>query len=180
MSRTRLRGVTLIELLISVALGFILIMLAVPAYNTWTADAEVSSAASSIADGLRRAGAEAIKRNTGVEFVVAPAVGWQARLAAIPPALPGTGTVFAEGRFAEGAKRVAVTPDNGTTTVTFNALGGITQPNATDGSNPIAFVDLDIPGVAKRPLRVLVGVTHNGIKICDPKFAWPADPKGCP
>jgi len=43
MSRTRLRGVTLIELLISVALGFILIMLAVPAYNTWTADAEVSS-----------------------------------------------------------------------------------------------------------------------------------------
>ncbi len=104
----------------------------------------------------------------------------QARLAAIPPALPGTGTVFAEGRFAEGAKRVAVTPDNGTTTVTFNALGGITQPNATDASDPIAFIDLDIPGVAKRPLRVLVGVTHNGIKICDPKFAWPADPKGCP
>jgi type IV fimbrial biogenesis protein FimT len=164
--------VTLIELLIAVALGFILILLGVPAYNTWTADAEVSSAASAIADGLRTASAEALKQNTAVEFVLTPAVGWVARIAA-------TGTVLTQERFAEGAKRASITTSlPGTTTVTFNSLGGVETVNA-DTSAPITLINIDMGGVEKRPLRVLVGVTRNGIRVCDPKFSWPADPKGC-
>jgi type IV fimbrial biogenesis protein FimT len=171
MMLSRNRGVTLIELLISVALGFILIMLAVPAYNTWTSDAEVSSAASSIADGLRKASAEAIKQNTAVEFVLAPAVGWRARLVS-------TGTVVTQDRFAEGAKRatLAASPP-GSTTVTFNSLGGIELANA-DASAPLDFVNVNAAG-AVRSLRVLVGTTRNGVRVCDPKFAFAADPKGC-
>ena len=171
MMRREHRGVTLIELLIAVALGFILIMLAVPAYNTWTADAEVSSAASAIADGLRQASAEALKQNTAVEFVLTPAVGWVARTVA-------TGTVLTQERFAEGAKRAsAVTTPPTTAIVTFNSLGGVETANA-DTTAPIALVDVTATG-ATRPLRVVVGVTRNGIRVCDPKFAWPADPKGC-
>jgi len=165
------RGDTLIELLVAIALGFILIMLAVPAYNTWTADAEVSSAASAIADGLRKANAEAIKQNTAVEFVLTPAVGWVARTAA-------TGTVLTQDKFAEGAKRAsAVTSPPSTAIVTFNSLGGVEAANA-DTTAPIASIAVTAPGMS-RQLNVLVGVTRNGIRVCDPKFAWPADPKGC-
>lgn len=171
MTRSANRGVTLIELLVAVTLGFILIMLAVPAYNTWTTDAEVSSAASSIADGLRVANAEAIKQNTPVEFVLAPASGWIARVVA-------TGQVVRRDRFVEGARRAAVTTDGGTTTVTYTALGGIERPNP-DASAPITVVDVTAPG-ASRPLRVIVGLSLNGIRVCDPRFAYPADPKGCP
>lgn len=173
------RGVTLMELLVAITLGFILIMLAVPAYNTWTTDAEVSSAASSIADGLRSANAEAIKQNTAVEFVLTPATGWVARVApAGPPPTPPGPTVKLD-QFAEGAKRAGftITPA-GADRVTFNALGGTEAVNA-DASAPIDSIDVTASG-ASRPLRVLIGVTRNGIKVCDPRFAYPADPKGCP
>ncbi len=172
MTKSAARGVTLIELLVAMTLGFILIMLAVPAYNTWTADAEVANAASSVADGLRSASAEAIKQNTAVEFQLTPAAGWASRVVA-------TGTTVRTARFAEGSKRAsfAVTPV-GTDTVTFTALGGIEAANA-DASLPIDAVNVTVSG-ASRPLRVVIGLTRNGIKVCDPRFAWPADPKGCP
>ena len=84
MKRAFARGVTLIELMVALALGFILVMLAIPSYNTWTADAEVSGAASALADALRAASAEAIKQNTSVEFILSPP-GWTARYAGHGP-----------------------------------------------------------------------------------------------
>jgi prepilin-type N-terminal cleavage/methylation domain-containing protein len=66
-----------------------------------------------------------------------------------PPALPGTGAVFAEARFAEGAKRVAVTPDNGTTTVTFNALAVSPNPTPTRPTRSLSsmWTSLALPSV---------------------------------
>jgi type IV fimbrial biogenesis protein FimT len=168
------RGVTLIELLVAVVLGFILVMLAVPAYNTWTADAEVSSAASSIADGLRAASAEAIKQNTTVEFVLVSG-GWQTRLAS-------SGATIAKGYFAEGAKRAALTPaPAGTGTVTFNPLGGTEKTNA-DATLRMNAIEVNAPDAARK-LRVVLGdqsISLTGIRVCDPKYTYPADPKGCP
>jgi type IV fimbrial biogenesis protein FimT len=165
------RGVTLIELLISVALGFILIMLAIPAYNSWTADAEVSSAASMLADGMRAARVEAIKQNTSVEFVVSPS-GWDARFAS-------SGTSITGGTFQEGAKRATVNPQpGGTSIVTFNGLGGSEIKNA-DATDPVEWIDVNVTG-SSRPLRVIRGANSTGIRVCDPKFSWPSDPKGCP
>ena len=165
------RGVTLIELLVAMALGLILILLAIPSYNAWTADAEVSSAASSIADGLRQASAEAIKRNTAVEFQIAPGVGWVARIAA-------TGTVITQDRLKEGSQRAGLLPTPaGTNMVTYNPIGAI-DPNA-DASLTMTRIDVNVTGNA-RPLAVLVGVTRNGVRVCDPSMpAYPADPKGC-
>lgn len=184
MTRRTARGVTLIELLVAIGLGMILIMLAVPAYNTWTADAEVSSAASSIADGLRFANAEAIKQNRAVEFSLTPGTGWTVRIPAQPgPPLVPAGPIIKEDRFAEGARRSsAVASPPGTSRVTFNSLGLIERPNPSDGSDPIDFVDIDISGVAKRPLRVLVGLANSrtGVRVCDRHFSYPSDPMGCP
>ena len=171
MSRRGARGVTLIELLVAVALGFILIMFAIPSYNAWTADAELSSAASSIADGLRQASAEAIKRNTAIEFLLTPGVGWVARNAA-------TGAVITQDRLKEGSQRAALTTSPvGTNMVTFNAIGGVETVNA-DASAPIDWVNVDVTG-AGRPLRVVIGVTRNGVRVCDRRFTFATDPKGC-
>lgn len=168
------RGVTLIELLVAVALGFILVMLAVPAYNTWTADAEVSSAASSIADGLRSAAAEAIKQNTSVEFLIVSG-GWETRLAS-------SGATIKKGYFAEGAKRAVLSAaPAGSTTVTFNPLGGTEQKNA-DATLRVNSIEVNAPNAARKLLVVLgdQSISLTGIRVCDPKFTYPADPKGCP
>jgi type IV fimbrial biogenesis protein FimT len=174
MTPRSLRGFTLIELLVAMALGVILLLLALPAYNTWTSDAEVSSAASSIADGLRTAASEAIKRNTNVEFLLVSG-GWTARLA-------DSGDTLAAGHFAEGAKRATATPAPvGTATVTFNPMGGTEAKNA-DATLRMNAIEINAPD-AGRKLQVVLGdqtISLTGVRVCDPRFTYPADPKGCP
>lgn len=174
MSRRKPRGFTLIELLISMAIAVILLILAVPGYISFIADAEVHNAASTLADGLRFAQAEAIKRNTNIEFVIDPTTGsgkWIVQLV-------GGGTLDTA-QFGEGSRRAAFLTNPATsTTITFNPLGQIEQNNAAAPLAPFTSIDVSNPDQT-RPLRVLVGGGKTGIKICDPKYAWP-DPKGCP
>lgn len=175
MIRRSTRGFTLIELLVALAIAVILMLIAAPNYTAWVADAQVRAGSESLASGLRFAMAEAIKRNAPVEFVLDPTTGsggWVVQDV-------GGGTQYQSAPFAEGSGRVAftVTP-LGSTTITFDGLGQIAATNA-DASFPFNAVDLQVAGFSTRNLRVLVGGTRTGIKICDPSF--PAtDPKGCP
>jgi type IV fimbrial biogenesis protein FimT len=182
--RTAPHGFTLIELLVALAIAVILLVLAAPAYVRWVADAETQSGASSIADGVRAAQAEAIKRNAVVEFVMDPTSGsggWKIQL-------QGTTTALNQGTFAAGSARSAFAPTPaGATTVTFSPLGQIWTDDGTitgknlDGSDPLAQIDVST-SAGTRPLRVVVGGIGGGVKLCDP--AWtvidPNDPKACP
>jgi type IV fimbrial biogenesis protein FimT len=183
----RTSGFSLIELMIGLAIAALLMVLALPSYSVWVADAQVSNAAESIAGGLRLAQGEALKRNSSVEFVLDPTTGtggWIARaecsdLGAIPGAVIQTAT------FREGASRVAVVATPAVNTVTFNSLGQIMVPTdrRCDGSALAAasFSSVAITSAVAgaKTLRVLAGGGRTGVKICDPK--WPAtDPKGCP
>lgn len=179
----RARGFTLVELMIALAIAALLVVLAMPNYSLWIADNQISSAAESIAGGLRYAQAEAIKQNSQVEFVLDPTTGtggWVARLVAAPvPPLQ-------QGSFAEGAARTNLTAQpGGTNTVTFTGLGTIAANNA-DASAAMTQVQITTStGIAgTRDLNVLVGGGRTGIKICDPKWSPPfvpaGDPKGCP
>jgi type IV fimbrial biogenesis protein FimT len=175
MTRRSAGGFTLIELLVALAIAVILMLLAAPNYAVWIADAQVRAGAESVASGLRFAMAEAIKRNAQVEFVLDPTTGtggWVVQDV-------GGGTKYQSAPFGEGSGRVAfaVTPA-GTTTITFDGLGQIAATNA-DASFPFDTVDLQVTGVSTKNLRVLVGGTRTGVKICDPSFAAD-DPKGCP
>jgi type IV fimbrial biogenesis protein FimT len=175
MIRRSIRGFTLIELLVALAIAVILMLLAAPNYTAWVADAQVRAGAESLASGLRFAMAEAIKRNAPVEFVLDPTTGsggWVVQDV-------GGGTQYQSAPFGEGSGRVAftVTP-LGSTTITFDGLGQIATTNA-DASFPFTAVDLQVAGGSTKNLRVLVGGTRTGVKICDPYFPV-TDPKGCP
>jgi type IV fimbrial biogenesis protein FimT len=181
-NRRKPRGFTLIELLIAIAIAAILLVLAVPGYISFIADAEVGSAASTLADGLRFAQAEAIKRNANIEFVLDPTTGtgkWTVQLV-------GGGTLKA-GQFGEGSRRVVFTAfPAGRTTITFNSFGQVEASNAAPPLLPFEYVGAASPD-GTRALRVLAptivpGVAaRSGVKICDPgpQYPWP-DPKGCP
>ncbi len=174
MTATPTRGFTLIEVLIALAIAAILLVLAFPGYTVWLADSQIKNGAQSLASGLRYAQAEAIKRNAAIELVVDRTTktgGWIAQ----PPGGPTLQSAVWE----EGADRIVFTPAPaaGLTTVTFTGLGQI-APNA-DATATLEGVDLTSTLAGTRPLRVLVGGTRTGIKICDPAFA-PPDPKACP
>ena len=200
MSAARTFGFTLVELMIGLAIAGLLLMLALPSFSLWIADAQIGNAAESIASGLRYAQAEAIKQNSQVEFLVDPTAGtggWTAQLIdgttckPVPPAAQ-------VGTFRDGADKVNfatfdVTGAAGGTRVTFTGLGDRLKNPAgavknCDGSEMLAEVRIPSPVGGTRSLNVLIfggasGVagqgSRSGIKICDPK--WPAtDPKGCP
>jgi type IV fimbrial biogenesis protein FimT len=179
----RTTGFTLIELMIGLAIAALLVVLALPSYQVWIADAQIRNAAESIASGMRYAQSQAVTRNSTIEFVLNPIVGtggWTAEQ--IDRVTCGVvGAPLESATFQEGAHLAAFTVvPAGATKVQFSSLGVI-DAAPCDGSLTLTQVQItSATGVAgARDLNVLVGGGRTGIKICDPK--WPAtDPKGCP
>jgi len=173
-------GFTLIELMVALAIAVILLVLAAPAYVRWMADAETQSGAASVGEGIRRAQAEAIKRNVNVEFVLSPSAGWQVQL-------QGSTTAIDRATFSSGSAQAsfAATPA-GATIVTFSPFGRVWTDDGTpagknqDGSDPLTQVDVSNAS-GTRSLSVLVGGTGGAARVCDP--AWdgktPPDARGC-
>lgn len=64
------RGVTLIELMVTVSIAAILMVLALPAMSAYFQNAKLGSAARSYQAGLQTARTEAIRRNLRVEFLL--------------------------------------------------------------------------------------------------------------
>jgi type IV fimbrial biogenesis protein FimT len=173
----RARGFTLIELLIALAIAGILLMLALPQYATWLGDSQIRAGAQIVADGLRLAHGEAIKRNRQTEFVLDPTTkdgGWTVQ--------PIGGPAQEVAVFAEGADKVtfATTPA-AARTVTFTGLGQI-GANA-DASASVTRVVVASPVANTRPLWVEIEAGRTGVKICDPywnSIGKSNDPKACP
>lgn len=175
-------GFTLLELLVGVSIAAILVVLALPAFSVWLADAQIRAGAQTVAGGLRYAQAEAIKRNENVQLVLDSTTksgGWSAELVS-------SKAVLQTGVFLEGADRAQfTTTPAGRRTVTFTGMGQVAPAN-DDGTLAFDSVVVDVPAVTdRRPLTVLVGnsAARAGIKICDPKWNSPPlpapDPKGC-
>jgi len=170
--KPRHTGFSLIELLIGITIMAILAGLAMPSFNAWLQNSQIRNAAESIQNGLQRARAESVGRNTDVEFVLGAGSSWVVKLA---------GGADIESRSSnEGSKDVTVTvTPAGATTVTFNNFGGVRAANA-DASAPFSQVELDssVLGAAdSKELRITIGLGGN-VRMCDPN-APVSSPRAC-
>ena len=168
----RQRGVTLIEVAISIVIAAILFALGLPAMNNMISNIRVRGAAEEIAGGLQRARIEAMKRNQAVTFNIdaAEGAGWSVVLdsdqSIIESRASATGnTVSVQGdldilaRFNNLGMRIA--PLGGD--LTFS----VTHPTAGECQ----------PSGVIRCLSVIVRIGGQ-VRMCDPQRPV-GDPQAC-
>lgn len=200
MKRPDLRGVTLIELVVVVALIAMMLMAVVPSVSTWIRNTQIRNVATGIQNGLQRARAEAMRRNVNVRFSLVsltdPAVmddscalsdagvSWVVSLddptgkcsaAASDSTEPRILDKQAAGSGGRQVKADATAAGGGDANdVVFNGFG---RAATTTG---IASITIDnvTPGDDYRALRIVIG-TGGTIRMCEPKITSSSDPRAC-
>lgn len=194
------RGVTLVELLVGLAIATILLAMATPSFSVFLQNSRIRTAADAIQNGLSLARAEAVRRNTAVEFVRGTGSAWTVRCAtAVPdsdddglPDCPGvnpeatTPSSIQARPAAEGSSDISVATSEVVaatglaaaapvfiSTLTFNSLGRVTGLPA--GHNAVFTV-----GGSCGTMRCLRVIATSGgqIRMCDPALP-DTDPQGC-
>lgn len=179
-------GFTLVELVVVIAIVGIVMAVALPSYQNWIRNTQIRTAAESIQNGLQLARAEAVKRNTNVEFALTaavPIVANEATAAAnttgpnwIVRVFPaGTGTYIQGRASTEGSRNTTVqvnsVPANGS--IIFTSLGRLAIPPVVAAAQPnpvrIDFTDPSVAAANQRPLRVVVS-SGGQIRMCDPNL----------
>lgn len=169
------RGFSLVELMVGLAVFALLLFVAMPGYSAWIQNTKIRNTADSLASGLQLARAEALRRNTSVQFVIGPNSDWT--VAVVNPA-----STVQTRPTGQGSLGVTVTrTPAAATTITFNSLGRIAT-NA-DGSASITQIDLDVPAgtlpaSASRELRLAVGAGGR-VRMCDPSVTDATDTRYC-
>jgi type IV fimbrial biogenesis protein FimT len=168
-----LRGFTLIEMMIVIAILAVLASLAVPSFRAIIANTKIRATGQAILDGMQLARGEAIRLNERVQFVLAADSGWSVTT--------NSGTTLQTRSAGDGSDGISitVTPANATK-VTFNPLGRIV--NNADASAPLTRIDIDIsttiiPAAQSNELRIIA--TSGGlVRLCDPNVGS-GDPRSC-
>jgi type IV fimbrial biogenesis protein FimT len=190
------RGFTLVELMVTIALLALLLGLAGPAFTLWTRNAQVRAVGDALQNGARLAQSEAVRRNrqtvffltnsTGCDNTITPAANgrfWSVRSISL---LAGESAETVEcGNLADRAGGVTIA---GPTLICFNSAGRQTA-NASPGVGGGNACTLDASGVstydlsatgADRRLRVLVSLGGQ-VRMCDrDKTLSATNPDGCP
>jgi type IV fimbrial biogenesis protein FimT len=172
-------GFSLIELMFGIVIMVILTTMAVPSFQTFLRNSEIRAAAESITNGLQRARAEAVARNTNVQFVLGAGSSWTVDYVDKP--VPTDPPIDSRSS-TEGSPNVTSTAlPAGATAITFNNLGAVgyppKQPLNKDDSAPFTQFDLAAVGGIQN-LRVTIGVGGNA-RMCDPNLAPGSSPRAC-
>jgi type IV fimbrial biogenesis protein FimT len=170
----RQSGVTLIEIFVGLAIIALLVGMAVPSFIAWMHNSQIRAAAESILNGMQVARAEAIRRNTRVEFRLGAGSDWSVTLPTAPD--PPLQT---RSKNEGSAKAVVAVQPADATAVTFAGMGWVTTND--DASPTLTQVDVTssvLTGPEARPLRVIVS-PGGSLKMCDPQVAAD-DPRACP
>ncbi len=193
------RGVTLIELAITLAILGLLLVLGMPSYRTWVQNVQLRTAGESLLAGLQMARNEAVSRNTSVRFQLVDSLGATCGLVTPGSAAVGTSWVVSvddavahcngdstaapwilqKKPAGEGTANVSITPAHAA--IVFSALGQVTDPpvaTAIDLANPSGGTCIGTAGGTMRCLRVQVGPGGQA-RLCDPQVAPGVDPRAC-
>lgn len=181
----RNRGISLLELIITVAVVGFIIAISMPSFVMLNANQRIRTATESMRSGLQLARIEALKRGRGVVFNMANLDSTWTVSCEIPvnedndgdglPDCPSQ--IQLSDNTASGAP-LTITTD-GSALVTFTGLGLVRQVNQ-DGSVPFTRVDITVPdtGNARTPLRILLPA--GGLsRICDPAISTVGDTRKC-
>jgi type IV fimbrial biogenesis protein FimT len=190
------RGFSLIELIVGMAILGILMSIGIPAFSDWIRNARVRTTAESVLNGLQLARVEAVRRNTTVGFYLVDTTTSACALSTAGPNwivsvdspvgqcdVAASDTVaprIIQSRAGNESGGAATTVAAGQSSVVFNGLG---RPTPLPGVN-IAINFTDAAGAAcvaaGGPVRCLRAEVSVGgqIRMCDP--ALPAgDAQGC-
>lgn len=151
-------GITMTEVLVSVAIVAIIMAIGIPGLSGWVKNTQVRSAAESVLTGLQLARGEAVHRNTAVSFTL-NGTAWTVGCTTPSTVAPICEANIQSSPTAEGGDNVSLTiTPTGKTSVDFNAFG-----QAVAGS--ITQIDVSIAGGAT-PLRILLN--GGSARLCNP------------
>jgi type IV fimbrial biogenesis protein FimT len=179
MDTRRPSGFSIIEVMVVVVIVGILIAAAVPSFTIWIQNAQIRTAGESIVNGLQTARNEAVRRNACMQLEMKGRTEWWVN----PCQSPDVDPPFMRRVSEEGSVNATtnILP-NGSTIVSFSALGRIVAPNPSDGSVPINTIQVQNPTLAAADARELqIQVPPGGsIRMCDPHTGVLAgDPRKC-
>ncbi len=183
-SRLAQRGFTILELMVVVAVGAVLLSIAVPSMTQVIRNNSVGAAAEVIQNALRQAEGEAIRRNGEVDFILTDGTPSASTVNSLTAKVDGDNWAIrmadstAANRYVNGISTSQMSSDvvyQGPAGVRFNGSGRVLDlSSAPVGSKQIFRVSRTSATVA-----YCVFVTPGGaVKMCDPSKAS-GDPRAC-
>jgi len=181
------RGFTLVELMIGIAIVSMMLMFGIPSLSAWIQSSQIRNASESIVSGLQLARAEAVRRNTSVQFVMPSLAGggvasdWAVTCVTPSVDCPGVGMTMTEIQkrsASEGSANAQVAA--GQATIVFNGMGRVTPTPGGDIvlnlTNPTGGTCAASSGTM-RCLRISVAAGGQ-VRMCDPALPN-TNPRGC-
>lgn len=172
-----IKGFSLVELMVVVAVIGFLLATGLPSFNTWIQNSKIRGAAEAVLSGLQSARSEAIRRNARVTFTLLPAGGtllWTVGCSTVTPTCPAVIQTqpLSEGSLLTSGGALVVSFDAGADTqVIFDSFGRANNLAAVTAWNVSS-------STGDRPLRLIVDVGGSS-RVCDPYLAT-SIPGGCP
>ncbi len=163
---SRSAGFTLVEVMVALLVLGILVGLGMPSFLEMLRNMEIRSAAESVANGLQRARAEAVARNTRVQFVMGTGTSWTVDYVAKPVAADPP---IDSRPSSDSANATMLATPGAATTVTFNQLGQrVANADASPPIDEIVFAAAS----GTQGLKILIGAGGNAW-VCDPSLSPP-------
>lgn len=193
--RLRQFGFTLIELLIGIVVVSILLFLAAPTFTLFLQNTQIRTAAESVQNGLQLARAEAVRKNTQIDFQLTSVTGrvdWALGCPAIAVTVDCPAAIQSK-TGAEGTTNARVgvattaTPFTtlipvaaAATTISFNGLGRLIQPGIPVlAAGTSIRIDVTQPAMANTRRLVVLVTTGGRIRMCDPALTLASNAQGC-
>ncbi|CAG0980631.1 hypothetical protein MTYP_01742 [Methylophilaceae bacterium] len=184
MNKAAIRGFTIIELMLAIFITAILLALAIPSFKTMLLNYQLRTVAEGINNGLQLARAEAVRRNTNVEFTLGAGSDWTVGCQIEVGDDDGDGVddcpleIQSKSSNESGTLAILSVQPAGTQKVTFNGLGRVTANN--DGTDSISRIDIDIDGLDEEDSRDLrIVISGGSVHFCDPNVTADGDPRAC-
>lgn len=190
----RHRGMTLVELLVSLSIAALLMMAAAPSVGTWIRNSQIRTIAEAVQNGLQLAKAEAVRRNQPMRFQLVSSLTGGCALSNTGPdwvisrndpsgqcdQAPSEDVapfVLQRRAAAEGSTNILVQATQ--SSFVFNALGRAT--NVVGGATVTLRPNNGTCAAAGGDYRCLqISITPSGaVRMCDPAVTSADDPRRC-